>query len=116
MTEGNMTAKYPRIGRLTIGGVDYPAVINVRVLTALEDRGISMENVLTAEGHRWSNFATVITLAINTGLRMTGDTRTVTEDEIADAIDLADLTTVTEQLALLLGHHGRTVEAEPPKN
>ena len=110
-------AKYPRIGRLTIGGVDYPAVINVRVLTQLEDKGISIDTVLTSDAHRWGNLMVLMALAINTGLRMSGEGgKTVTEDEIADAIDLSELTDVTEQLAVLLGYKGRTVEAESPKN
>lgn len=110
-------AKYPRIGHLTIGGVDYPAAINVRVMADLEDKGISIDTVLMSEGHRFENLATLMVLAINAGIRLSGsDMDPVTWDMIADAIDISELTGVTEQLAVLLGHTGRTVEAEPPKN
>ena len=110
-------AKFPRIGRLTIGGVEYPAVINVRVLTQLEDMGISIDTVLSSDNRRWANLTKLMVLAINAGIRISGaDMQPVIEDEIADAIDLAELTDVAEQIAILLGYKGRTVEAEPPKN
>ena len=110
-------AKYPRIGRLTIGGVEYPAVINVRLLTQLEDMGISIDTVLTSDSRRWGNLVTLMAMAINTGIRLSGGTmQAVTEDEIADAIDISELAELTEQLAHLLGYKGRTVEAEAPKN
>lgn len=110
-------AKYPRIGRLTIAGEEYPAVINGKVLTQLEDKGITIEGALATDGTRWHNLFLLITLAINAGIRLTGSTaQPVTEDEIADAVDLSELTSITDQIAVLLGHKSRTVEAELPKN
>lgn len=109
-------AKYPRIGTLTIAGTEYPAAVNARVLMDLETKGISIDTVLTDDGRRWANLVTLITMAINTGVRLSGgDGTTVTDDQIADSIDISDLSDLASQVAVLLGG-GRTVEAEPPKN
>lgn len=45
-------AKYPRVGRLTIAGTEYPAAVNARVLMDLEAKGISMDAVLSDDGRR----------------------------------------------------------------
>lgn len=109
-------AKYPRIGRLTIGGTDYPAAVNTRVLMELEARGISIDTVLTDDGHRWANLVALVTMAINCGIRLSGDgTAVVTEDMIADSVDISELADLAGQISVLLGG-SRTVEAEPPKN
>lgn len=109
-------AKYPRVGRLTIAGKEYPAAINARVLTDLEAKGISMDAVLSDDGRRWANLVILITLAIKTGARLSGcDAVDVTEDQIADSIDITELTDLAGQVATLISGD-RTVEAEPPKN
>lgn len=108
--------KYPRLGSLTVGGMTYPAVVNARVLMDLEAKGISIDSVLSDDGRRWANLVELVTLAINTGVRLNGgDIPAVTEDTIADCIDIADLTDLAAQIGALLGGN-RTVEAEPPKN
>ena len=110
-------AKYLRIGHLVVGGVEYPAAITVSTLMELEDKGISIEGVLTTEGRRWTNLLTLITLAINTGIRLTGsEMMPVDADALADCIDISDLGDLSEQIAGLLGRKNRTVEADPPKN
>lgn len=108
-----------RVGTLTIGGVEYPAVINTRLLMELEDEGIAIDDILSSETRRWHNMVKLITLAINAGYRRVDHDkhpRQVSEDAVADALDIADYTQVTNDLAVLLGRAGRTVEAIPPKN
>lgn len=111
-------AKFPRVGRFTIAGDEYPAVINGIVLNQLEDRGITVDDVLTASGRRFHHLFMLIALAINEGIQITGsDAQPVTEDEIArNFVFPDDANTITEQLAMLMGNKGRTVEADLPKN
>ena len=108
-------AKYPKIGRLTIAGDEYPAAVNARVLMDLESKGINIDTVLTDDGRRWANLVKLITTAINTGARLSGQDTVVTEDQIADCIDISELSDLASQVAALISG-GRTVEADPPKN
>lgn len=104
------------IGRLTIGGDDYPACINVRVMQRMEESGLSLENALTGEVNRWTNLVKLLYLVMEEGARLAGTEKPPTEDELAAMIDVTDLQDVSDQLAVLLGAKGRTVEADPPKN
>ena len=105
-----------KIGRLTIGGDEYPACVNVRVMQRLEDAGINMEDALSGETNRWTNLIKLVYLAMDEGARLTGSDAPPVEDDLASMIDVTDLADVSEQIAVLLGAKGRTVEADPPKN
>lgn len=112
-----MTKRKFKIGTLILGGEEYPACVNVRVMQRLEDAGISLEGVLSEGGRRWSNLAKLVALAIEEGTALAGgDDPAPTEDEISSMIDITDLEDVSGQLAILLGSKNRTVEAEAPKN
>lgn len=109
--------KAVRVGQIDINGEVFPAVINTAILMELEDQGIDIDHALTDDaGRRWHNAVKLIALAINAGCRLTGNNETVTEEEIADSIDMACLRDITPQLGVLMGATGRTVKAEPPKN
>ena len=105
-----------RIGSITINGVTFPAAINTAVMIEMEDAGISLEGILSEETGRWKKLVWLIATVINTGERLSGSNERVSEAEVADAIDIADLADITGQIAVLLGQSGRTVIAEPPKN
>lgn len=109
-------AKYPKIGRLTIAGTTYPAAINVSVLIELESLGIDIDSVLASGSNRMTKMVKLITLAINKGLHLSGrEDESVTETQIADNIDISELTDVANQVGVLVSGN-RTVEAELPKN
>ena len=105
-----------RIGSITINGEKFPAAINTAVMIEMEDAGISLEEILSDESRRWKMLVWLIVTIINTGERLSGSDERVTDAEVADAIDIADLADITGQIAVLLGQSGRTVIAEPPKN
>lgn len=105
-----------RIGTITINGEIFPAAINTAVMIEMEDAGISLDGILAEETGRWKKLVWLITTVINTGERLSGSNERVSEAEVADAIDIADLADITGQIAVLLGQSGRTVIAEPPKN
>ena len=104
-----------RIGSITINGEKFPAAINTAVMIEMEDAGISLEEILSDESRRWKMLVWLIVTIINTGERLSGSDERVTDAEVADAIDIADLADITGQIAVLLGQSGRTVIAEPPK-
>ena len=105
-----------RIGKMTINGEEFPAVINTAVMIEMEDSGISLDGILSEETGRFKKLVWLVTTIINTGLRLTGSDERVSEAEVADAIDISDLADITGQISVLLGQSGRTVIAEPPKN
>ena len=105
-----------RIGKMTINGEVFPAVINTAVMIEMEDSGISLDGILSEETGRWKKLVWLVTTIINTGLRLTGSDERVSEAEVADAIDISDLADITGQISALLGQTERTVQALPPKN
>ncbi len=105
-----------RIGKMTINGEIFPAVINTSVMIEMEDSGITLDGIMSEETGRWKKLVWLVTTIINTGLRLTGSEERVSEAEVADAIDISDLADITEQISVLLGQTGRTVQATPPKN
>ena len=105
-----------KIGKMVLGGEEYPACVNVRVMQRLEDAGISLDSVLSEGSRRWSNLAKLVALTLEEGAALSGGDKPPTEDEISAMIDITDLEDVSGQLAILLGSKNRTVEAEPPKN
>ena len=105
-----------RIGKMTINGETFPAVINTSVMIEMEDSGITLDGIMSEETGRWKKLVWLVTTIINTGLRLTGSEERVSEAEVADAIDISDLADITEQISVLLGQTGRTVQATPPKN
>ena len=105
-----------KIGKLTICGEEYPACINVRVMMRLEDAGVEVGNILEDGPRRWTNLVKLISYALDEGAALTGAEEPPAEEELATMLDISDLADVSEQLAVLLGTKGRTIEAEPPKN
>lgn len=108
-------AKYPRVGRITIGDIDYPACINLRVIAQLQDEGIQLENLLS-NGQNWIGFCKIIAYAINAGYRLSGSDDTVDPDAIMDQIEVYELEDISRQIGSLINRASRTVQAEPPKN
>jgi hypothetical protein len=106
----------PRVGSITINGVDFPAIVNISLMIEMEKAGISIDGILSDDANRWQNLIWLITKAINMGYEVQGMPESVTETEVANAIDISDLVDITEQIAALLGQTGRKVMAEPPKN
>lgn len=105
-----------RIGKMTINGEEFPAVINTAVMIEMEESGITLDGIMSDETGRWKKLVWLVTTIINTGLRLTGSEERVSEPEVADAIDISDLADITGQISALLGQTGRTVQALPPKN
>lgn len=109
--------KGAKVHTITIGGQDYPAFANVALLMELQDEGIDLDTIMVAEGsQKWRNFARLIKKIIDKGYQAKGEDQTVSEDDILDTIDIASIPELTDQLGVLFGSKGRTVQAEPPKN
>lgn len=109
--------KNAKVRKITIGDCEYPAFANVALLMELQDEGINLDTIMVEEGsQKWRNFAKLLKKIIDKGYQAIGSTETVSESDILDSIDIASIPGLTDQLAILFGGKGRTVEAEPPKN
>ena len=112
-----MAKRKYKIGKLIIGGDEYPACINVRAMMELEESGVDLDGALTDGPRRWSNLIKIMAKALEEGAALSGTgEEPPTADELAAMVDISDLQDVSGQLGALLGGKGRTVEAEPPKN
>jgi len=99
----NLSLRAPSVGTMTINGTSFPAVINTSVLIEMELSGITLDGFLSEETGRWKKLVWMVTIIINTGLRLTGSEKRVSEDEVADAIAISDLADITTQISMLLG-------------
>lgn len=91
-----------RIGKMTINGETFPAVINTAVMIEMEDSGITLDGIMSEETGRWKKLVWLVTTIINTGLRLTGSDERLSEAEVADAIDISDLADITGIYCLFL--------------
>lgn len=105
-----------RIGRITIADESFPAVINVKLLMDLKEKGFDLTNILESPDTRFENLCFLLAQAINNGFRLSGADDKITVDELIEMISLQELASVVRQLSVLLGYEGREVEADPPKN
>lgn len=109
--------KNAKIHKITIGGKEYPAFANLALLMELQDQGINLDTIMIEDGsQRWRNFATLIKKIIDKGYQARNEDKTISEEDILDSIDLESIGEISDQLAVIFGGKGRTVEAEPPKN
>lgn len=99
----NQSVRAASVGTMTINGKSFPAVINVSVMIEMELSGITLDGILSEETVRWKKLVCLVTIIINTGLRLTGSEERVSEDDVADAIAISDLADITTQLSMLLG-------------
>ena len=104
------------VGHITIAGEDYPAIVNVRLIMQLQKQGIEIGQLFDSDTVEWDKILKFLTSMINEGYRLTNSELTVTEDEIAETLTIAEIKNITAQLSILFGNAGRTVVADPPKN
>lgn len=106
-----------RTAQIEIGGLDCLIVMNNRVLSRMEEIGLSMEHI--GEGKKITNIMTLLSFMIEAGSRYAaregfGEYPVIPLEELLDITDTEDYAAIQEAIAACVAGD-RTVDSIPPK-